>query len=139
VTALEPNAPDHCVFPHPRDAIRAWVKHRTGQEPSRPSYGVRGKRATVSDVLRVGQLFVDMNLTRQQVQDLTLWAKGAKPRSAMAVDGQQKREVLIARVTRWMRERQIVANARPRATMRTDKWQDVDGEEHKSTYCVDSA
>lgn len=132
------------MFPHPREAIRAWWAHRTAGEgaSSRDPGAVAGKKPTVSDLLRVGDVLWGLRragkLTPQQARDLIDYARGIRPRSADAEDGKKELEVLVAMVSRHLRKYGIVAVANPRPTIRRDEWLDSDGDKHETAYCVDS-
>ena len=76
MSTIEPDAPAPHVFPHDREAIRAWWVHRGGRQPSRPALGeVRGKGPDVGDVLRVGQLLRELGYLDAE-GDLTAAGRG---------------------------------------------------------------
>lgn len=133
MSALEPDSPAPHVFPHVRDAIRSWWSHRCGSPPSRSALGaVRGKGPTVSDLVRVGRVMVDLDLTASQIVRLVEYARGTRSRSE-----DRLMKSLVERVTYRLRSMRIVAAANPRFDRRRDSYTDCDGKEHEVTYCVD--
>lgn len=140
MSALEPDAPAPHVFPHWREAVRAWAAHRSGHGPSRPGLGdVRGKGPTTSDLLRVGQLLADL--------DLLLDGGRLSPMGARVVqcaldggagqDADRKLKSVIQRLERWGRRVRMIAPALPRLATRHDSWHTKDGQAVNTTYIVD--
>ena len=142
MSALEPDAPAPHIFPHWREAIRAWAAHRAGQGPSRPGLGeVRGKGPTVSDLLRVGQLLADLDLLQGEGELTPIGARVVECALAGAAGrgADQRLKSAVQRLNRWARKMRIVSPALPRRSLRHDSWQDVGGEWHETTYCVESS
>ncbi len=135
---LEPDGPAPHVFPHVREAIRAWATHRQGVGHAKATPGrVRGKGPAIGDIVKVGQLLLSENglrLNRGQVKTLVDYAMGAISRSQDTAT-----ESLVKRVERNMRAMRIVAKATPRFERRRDSWRDTEGQQHESTYCVESS
>ena len=141
MSAIEPDAAAAHLFPHWREAVRAWWAHRQGQQCARPALGaVRGKGPSVGDVLRVGQLLADLDLLTER--GLTTMGKRLV---ACALDGGAGRsddralQSAVQRVERWGRKTRIIAKPARRHKTRRDSWLTECGVTMDVTYCVETS
>lgn len=144
MSALEPDAPAAHVFPHWREAVRAWHAHRTGSQPSRASMGaVRGKGAGIDDVLRVGRALRTLDLLtkggelNRHGRMVLAVCLGLAPRHN-AASGAEGAQHLVKRLERLLRRRGIVAPERKRWALRRGAWVDPnDGESAATSFLVE--
>jgi hypothetical protein len=116
------------VFPHAREAIRAWLVHRRGPGLAGLARGPRSHRATIDDALRVGAVLSEMGLQIDPPCDtlhqLVGWALGSIPRREL--------ETIAKRCERHMRAAGVVVPPTRHAPTWRDQWVDADGVVHET-------
>lgn len=143
---LDPDGPAPHVWPHWREAFRAWHVGRRGRAPARAATGQepRGKGPGLDDLLRVGRVLATLHLlddqgtlTRHGEMVLAV-AMGASPRSGAAEGSVLGAEVLVKRLERHLRRAGIVRPASPRTAAARWRFTLQGGEEASHAYLVDS-